>query len=177
MHLMCSSSLASPVRAYTSLSRLSQGVGVHILQFTILRQWHLVVALGSSTTSHVAVDLAQIENAMKSLKDDPEMGEIFSELESGGPAAMMKYWNDPNVLKKLGDTMGGVFDFQVGRCDRGGHTVVSAAVPWPPGLTQETTGRVQAYRRPEWDAAMRATMLDVAVCVHAVFVERCMFSL
>lgn len=57
----------------------------------------------------------QIENAMKSLKDDPEMGEIFGELESGGPAAMMKYWNDPNVLKKLGDTMGGVFDFQV-RC-------------------------------------------------------------
>jgi hypothetical protein len=51
---------------------------------------------------------------MKSLKDDPEMGEIFAELESGGPAAMMKYWNDPNVLKKLGDTMGGVFDFQVG---------------------------------------------------------------
>jgi hypothetical protein len=56
----------------------------------------------------------QIENAMKGLKDDPEMGEIFAELESGGPAAMMKYWNDPNVLKKLGDTMGGVFDFQVG---------------------------------------------------------------
>jgi hypothetical protein len=55
---------------------------------------------------------AKIENAMKSLKDDPEMGEIFAELESGGPAAMMKYWNDPNVLKKLGDTMGGVFDFQ-----------------------------------------------------------------
>jgi hypothetical protein len=55
----------------------------------------------------------QIENAMKSLKEDPEMGEIFNELEAGGPAAMMKYWNNPEVLKKLGDTMGGVFDFQV----------------------------------------------------------------
>jgi hypothetical protein len=52
---------------------------------------------------------------MKSLKDDPEMGEIFNELEAGGPAAMMKYWNNPEVLKKLGETMGGVFDFQV-RC-------------------------------------------------------------
>jgi hypothetical protein len=50
---------------------------------------------------------------MKSLKEDPEMGEIFNELEAGGPAAMMKYWNNPEVLKKLGDTMGGVFDFQV----------------------------------------------------------------
>jgi hypothetical protein len=55
----------------------------------------------------------QIEGAMKSLKDDPEMGEIFNELEAGGPAAMMKYWNNPEVLKKLGETMGGVFDFQV----------------------------------------------------------------
>jgi hypothetical protein len=58
--------------------------------------------------------LCQIEGAMKSLKDDPEMGEIFNELEAGGPAAMMKYWNNPEVLKKLGETMGGVFDFQVG---------------------------------------------------------------
>jgi len=55
---------------------------------------------------------AKIENAMKSLKDDPEMGAIFQELEQGGPAAMMKYWNNPEVLKKLGETMGGVFDFQ-----------------------------------------------------------------
>jgi hypothetical protein len=55
---------------------------------------------------------AKIEGAMKSLKDDPEMGEIFNELEAGGPAAMMKYWNNPEVLKKLGETMGGVFDFQ-----------------------------------------------------------------
>jgi hypothetical protein len=54
----------------------------------------------------------KVENAMKSLKDDPDMGEIFSELESGGPAAMMKYWNDPEVLKKLGGAMGGAFDFQ-----------------------------------------------------------------
>jgi hypothetical protein len=55
---------------------------------------------------------SKIENAMMSLKEDPEMGEIFNELEAGGPAAMMKYWNNPEVLKKLGDTMGGVFDFQ-----------------------------------------------------------------
>ena len=63
---------------------------------------------------YLSICLSQIENAMKSLKDDPEMGEIFNELEAGGPAAMMKYWNNPEVLKKLGETMGGVFDFQVG---------------------------------------------------------------
>jgi hypothetical protein len=32
----------------------------------------------------------KVESALKGLKDDPEMGDILSELESGGPAAMMK---------------------------------------------------------------------------------------
>lgn len=32
----------------------------------------------------------KVENAMKSLKDDPDMGGIFEELEKAGPAAMMK---------------------------------------------------------------------------------------
>lgn len=33
----------------------------------------------------------KVESAMKSLKDDPEMGSIFEELEKAGPAAMMKW--------------------------------------------------------------------------------------
>jgi hypothetical protein len=32
----------------------------------------------------------KVESAMKGLKDDPEMGGIFEELEKSGPAAMMK---------------------------------------------------------------------------------------
>ena len=55
---------------------------------------------------------ARVESAMKGLKDDPEMGPIFEELEKAGPAAMMKYWNDPAVLQKLGGAMGDVFDFE-----------------------------------------------------------------
>ncbi|KAI8462296.1 MAG: ankyrin repeat-containing domain protein [Monoraphidium minutum] len=54
----------------------------------------------------------KVESAMKGLKDDPEMGGIFEELEKSGPAAMMKYWNDPAVLSKLGGAMGDVFDFE-----------------------------------------------------------------
>lgn len=32
----------------------------------------------------------KVETAMKSLKDDPDMGGIFEELEKAGPGAMMK---------------------------------------------------------------------------------------
>jgi hypothetical protein len=53
----------------------------------------------------------KVETAMKSLKDDPELGSVFEELEKSGPAGMMKYWNDPAVLQKLGGAMGDMFDF------------------------------------------------------------------
>lgn len=33
---------------------------------------------------------SKVEEAMKSLKDDPELGKVFEELEAGGPGAMMK---------------------------------------------------------------------------------------
>uniref|UniRef100_A0A7S1SW02 STI1/HOP DP domain-containing protein n=1 Tax=Tetraselmis chuii TaxID=63592 RepID=A0A7S1SW02_9CHLO len=51
-----------------------------------------------------------IEGKLKELKDDAEMGPILQELEKDGPTAMMKYWNDPNVLSKLGKAMGGAFE-------------------------------------------------------------------
>ncbi|GIL43221.1 hypothetical protein Vafri_1023 [Volvox africanus] len=53
----------------------------------------------------------KVEDALKGLKDDPELKPILDELESQGPAAMMKMWNNPEVLSKLGKAMGGVFDF------------------------------------------------------------------
>lgn len=54
----------------------------------------------------------KMEEAMKKLKDDPEMGGVLADMEANGPAAMMKYWNDPEVLSKLGKAMGG--DFPLG---------------------------------------------------------------
>uniref|UniRef100_A0A061S6A5 Ankyrin repeat domain-containing protein 2 n=1 Tax=Tetraselmis sp. GSL018 TaxID=582737 RepID=A0A061S6A5_9CHLO len=51
-----------------------------------------------------------IEGKLKELKDDAELAPILEELERDGPAAMMKYWNDPNVLSKLGKAMGTAFD-------------------------------------------------------------------
>ncbi|KMZ74770.1 Ankyrin repeat-containing protein [Zostera marina] len=51
-------------------------------------------------------DKAQMEERMASLKDDPLLKPILDEIETDGPSAMMKYWNDPEVLQKLGQAIG-----------------------------------------------------------------------
>ena len=33
---------------------------------------------------------------------------MFEEMKTGGMGAMMKYWNDPKVLAKIGEKMGQV---------------------------------------------------------------------
>ncbi|CAM0952374.1 unnamed protein product [Alopecurus aequalis] len=47
----------------------------------------------------------QLEEQMARLKDDPSLKPILEEMESDGPAAMVKYWNDPEVLQKIGQAM------------------------------------------------------------------------
>lgn len=49
----------------------------------------------------------QMTSRVSALKEDPSLKPLLEELETGGPAAMMKYWNDPEVLSKLGSAMGG----------------------------------------------------------------------
>jgi len=48
----------------------------------------------------------QLEERMARIKEDPSLKPILDEIETGGPAAMMKYWNEPEVLQKLGQAMG-----------------------------------------------------------------------
>jgi len=38
-------------------------------------------------------------------KDDPSLAAVIDEIEAGGPQAMMKYWQDPEALSKLGKGM------------------------------------------------------------------------
>ncbi|WVZ61299.1 hypothetical protein U9M48_011200 [Paspalum notatum var. saurae] len=49
---------------------------------------------------------AQLEARVARMKEDPELKPILEEIEAGGPAAMMKYWNDPEALHKFGRAMG-----------------------------------------------------------------------
>lgn len=39
-------------------------------------------------------------------QDDPELAPMLEDIEKNGMAAMMKYWNDPATLAKLGEKMG-----------------------------------------------------------------------
>ncbi|KAL6494529.1 hypothetical protein OROGR_031329 [Orobanche gracilis] len=48
----------------------------------------------------------QLEERMARVKDDPSLKPILDEIEKGGPAAMMRYWNDKEILQKLGEAMG-----------------------------------------------------------------------
>ncbi|PNT64919.1 ankyrin repeat domain-containing protein 2A isoform X2 [Brachypodium distachyon] len=47
----------------------------------------------------------QLEERMARIKDDPSLKPILDEIESGGPSAMVKYWNDPEILQKIGQAM------------------------------------------------------------------------
>ena len=40
------------------------------------------------------------------MQDDPELAPMFSDIQKNGMQAMMKYWNDPKVLAKIGERMG-----------------------------------------------------------------------
>lgn len=48
----------------------------------------------------------QLQARVARMKHDPSLKPILDEIESGGPAAMMKYWNDPEALQKFGRAMG-----------------------------------------------------------------------
>ncbi|KAH9302965.1 hypothetical protein KI387_014548, partial [Taxus chinensis] len=50
----------------------------------------------------------QFEARLAQLKNDPFLKPVLDEIAKGGPPAIMKYWNDPVVLSKLGQA------FQVG---------------------------------------------------------------
>ncbi|KAI0507523.1 hypothetical protein KFK09_013648 [Dendrobium nobile] len=48
----------------------------------------------------------QMEERKSKIREDPSLKQILDEIEIGGPSTMTKYWNDQDVLQKLGHAMG-----------------------------------------------------------------------
>jgi len=65
----------------------------------------------------------EMQQKMKALAEDPEMKPIFDEIREKGPAAMMKYYNDPEFLKKMSEKLGPI--------------PASAAAPPPPRADED----------------------------------------
>lgn len=55
----------------------------------------------------------QLEARLAQVREDPDLKGVLDEIQTGGPSAMMKYWNDPKVLSKLGKAMGSAIPREV----------------------------------------------------------------
>jgi soluble cytochrome b562 len=49
-----------------------------------------------------------LQQKLATLKDDPEFKGMFEDIQTNGMGALLKYMNDPNMLRKLGSRMGDV---------------------------------------------------------------------
>lgn len=48
----------------------------------------------------------QVQARIKELEGDPELEVFFQAVKTQGPAAIMQFWNDPAMLKKIGAKLG-----------------------------------------------------------------------
>eukprot|EP00243_Klebsormidium_subtile_P003754 TRINITY_DN17346_c0_g1_i1.p2 TRINITY_DN17346_c0_g1~~TRINITY_DN17346_c0_g1_i1.p2 ORF type:complete len:375 (-),score=128.00 TRINITY_DN17346_c0_g1_i1:282-1406(-) len=91
-------------------------------------------------TMHNPQSREDMDKKVAKLKEDPELGPILAELETGGPTAMMKYWNNPDILQKLGKAMGGM-----GGGFPGGFAPGAGGFPMFPGGAGGFPGGAGAY--------------------------------
>lgn len=47
-----------------------------------------------------------MQKKLKALQEDEELKPMFDEMKTGGMGAMMKYFNNPEMLRKLGEKLG-----------------------------------------------------------------------
>ncbi|MFS7979027.1 hypothetical protein Hanom_Chr10g00922521 [Helianthus anomalus] len=80
------------------LMKMAKSIGTFIMQNPSVSQ--MLESLSNPAKKE------QLEVRMARIKENPSLKPILEEIESGGPTAMMRYWNDEEVLKKVGEAMG-----------------------------------------------------------------------
>jgi hypothetical protein len=65
-------------------------------------------AIASYYSSKAASDEKALTDQFKALESDPELKAMFDEVKEGGLEAMMKFWEDEELMLKISRKMGGV---------------------------------------------------------------------
>eukprot|EP01025_Chloroclados_australasicus_P049924 TRINITY_DN5705_c0_g2_i2.p1 TRINITY_DN5705_c0_g2~~TRINITY_DN5705_c0_g2_i2.p1 ORF type:complete len:332 (-),score=62.45 TRINITY_DN5705_c0_g2_i2:273-1157(-) len=55
-----------------------------------------------------AMQSKEMQQKVQDLRSDPELADLFAELEKKGPQAIFQYWNNPEMLQKISEKMGDV---------------------------------------------------------------------
>jgi len=87
---------------------------------------------------------------MQELREDPELKPMFEEMAKGGPAAVMKYMNDPKYLRLIGSKMGDMPMPGGGAGAGAGAGAAGAAAPQAP---PEVTNLLEACKYNDVEAA------------------------
>ncbi|XP_038712403.1 ankyrin repeat domain-containing protein 2A-like isoform X2 [Tripterygium wilfordii] len=77
-----------------------------VLQKLKVAMGRQVLKYASSSFENSDADEDQMGDRMARIKEDATLKPILEHIEMGGPDAMMRYWNDNDVLQKLGAAMG-----------------------------------------------------------------------
>ncbi|KAK9819574.1 hypothetical protein WJX81_003882 [Elliptochloris bilobata] len=97
-----------------------------------------------------AMQNQQLQARMAELKDDPDLQPMLADIQKNGMSALMKYWNDPKWLSKVGSKLGDVTAATAGARGAG---VSMQAPPTGPAAAPEVNTLFDAAKYGDLEAA------------------------
>lgn len=73
-----------------------------------MRGWLQTQAIAEHYNAKMSSGDAPVQDRMKSLESDPELGPIFEDIKKNGLEAAMKYYQDEELMLKVSQKMGGL---------------------------------------------------------------------
>lgn len=101
---------------------------------------------------------SQMQKKLKALQEDEELKPMFDDMRTGGMPAMMKYFNNPEMLRKLGEKLG-----PIPNVDGPPPAGTDAAAAAPPAAQATSPAPEAPPAAPEVN-----DLLDAARCLNCV---------
>lgn len=73
-----------------------------------IRGWMQTQAIAQHYSEKLGAEDPACTGRIKALENDPELAPIFAEIKEGGIEAVMKFWNDEELMLKFSQKMGGL---------------------------------------------------------------------